>query len=224
MKWRRRTPGTEATENRAVKLKQKMAPVHSSKKTMRFLLACLLCLIANASFAQSAFPVPDGYELQHLDPTDGRIAKPHGWYYTSNGTKSGWLWTISKEEPTKGYETGMRIQLLVGVEKNTHRSREDFAQNFLQKKRSSTTVVKDCAASDQGDFTRQCIEVIENIPRQGEEHPYHILYSVLWGKRMDMVVVTTFGAPADRWDDVKNTVDAMAPIEIIGPNFGKNAQ
>lgn len=78
-------------------------------------LAVFLASIAHAAapVTDDAFPVPDGYVLQPLDPTDGKIARPKGWFYKSEGTASGWLWTISAEGPSKGiYETGLRMQLL----------------------------------------------------------------------------------------------------------------
>lgn len=189
---------------------------------MRALLSVCLIFSSLVSHAEEGFPIPDGYVLQRLDPTDGRIAKPKGWFYASSGTPSGWLWTLSAEDPSKGgYETGLRIQLLVGVEKATKNSTEIFAQNFLQQKRNSTKVVNECPAIGQGQFMRQCIEVIEHIQRSEGLVPFHILYSVFWGKKLDMVVVNTFGAPDEKWQSVAEASKVMAKAEIIGPNFGK---
>ena len=105
--------------------------------SMRALLFACLVFCSLLSHAENDFLIPDGYVLQRLDPTDGRIAKPKDWFYESSGTQSGWLWTLSAEDPSKGgYETGLRIQLLVGIEKVTKHSTEIFAQSFLQQKRS----------------------------------------------------------------------------------------
>jgi hypothetical protein len=58
--------------------------------------------------------VPEGFVVQVLGATDGRIAMPKNWFYTNRGTPSGWLWTFAAEDPAKGeYETGLRIQLFV---------------------------------------------------------------------------------------------------------------
>jgi hypothetical protein len=71
--------------------------------------------------------VPEGYVLQVLGATDGRIARPKDWFYTNHGTPSGWLWTFSAEEPKAGeYETGLRIQMFMQVEEKLKRSRESF--------------------------------------------------------------------------------------------------
>lgn len=198
------------------------SPLPSRYTSMRnLLLASLLC-VTTFCFAEDSFPVPNGYVLQILDPTDGKIARPSDWYYKSEGTPSGWLWTLSAEDPSIGdYETGLRMQLLVGVEKKTKKSRYTFAQNFLENKRTSTTVVRECPETDQGQFRRQCLEVIENIKGTHGVNAYHILYSVLWGNTLDMVVVTTFGAPQDKWEAVKKISEIMSAIELIGPNFGK---
>lgn len=189
---------------------------------MRVLLVVCLVFCSLLSRAEEDFLIPDGYVLQRLDPTDGRIAKPKDWFYASSGTQNGWLWTLSAEDPSKGgYETGLRIQLFVGVEKATKRSTEIFAQNFLQQKRNSTKVVGECPVIDQGQFKRQCIEVIENIQRPERLAPVHILYSVFWGTKLDMVVVNTFGAPEGKWQSVADASKVMAKAEIIGLNFGK---
>lgn len=189
---------------------------------MRYLLLAGLLFSTPFCTAGDSFPIPDGYVLQTLDPTDGKIARPRDWYYKSEGTPSGWLWTLSEEDPSKGaYQTGLRMQLLVGVEKKTKKSRYIFAQKFLENKRASTDVVNECPETDQGQFRRRCIEVIENVKGTDGDNTYHILYSVLWGNTLDMVVVTTFGAPQDKWEAVRKVSEVMSAIELIGPNFGK---
>lgn len=190
---------------------------------MRSLLFACLCLFALSCHAEADFPVPEGYVLQRLEATDGRIAKPKDWFYSSGGTPSGWLWTFSEEDPSKGgYETGLRIQLLVGIKKKTGQSPEAFAQNILRQKKASTKVVKECPIDySQEDFMRQCLEVIEDIQRPKGMTTYHILYSVFWGKKLDMVVVNTFGAPEEKWQSVIPISDVMSRVVLIGPNLGK---
>jgi len=191
---------------------------------MRIILAILIlgCMISCHHSEPDIF-VPNGFVLQPLDPTDGKIARPKGWYYSSGGTPSGWMWTISEEDSSKGgYETGLRMQLLVGVQKETHHSTEEFALNFLQQKRAITTVLRECQTTDQGEFKRQCLEVLEEIEGPHGKIRYHILYSVFWGKEMDMVFLNTFGAPEQKWESVRNISDTMSHVVLIGPNFGKN--
>lgn len=50
---------------------------------------------------------------------------------------------------------------------------------------------------------------------------YRIIYSVLWGKGLDLVVVSIFGAPPDTWQAVGPIADAMADFRLIGPDFGQ---
>ncbi|MCW5198655.1 hypothetical protein VU06_02775 [Desulfobulbus sp. F3] len=191
-----------------------------------FLLRDLLvvCLVLSACWCQAYedLPIPEGYILQYLDPTDGRIAKPKDWYYTSRGTQSGWLWTLSSENPAKGfYETGLRIQLLLGVKHVTKRSTKEFAQDFLEQKRKTTKVICEHEPVDQGDFTRQCLEVMETLNLPEGPVVFHILYSVFWGKEMDMVLLSTFGTPEEKWQDYMSVSKIMATFDLIGPNFGK---
>ena len=181
-----------------------------------------LCVLSASCLAADNIAVPKGYVLQHLAETDGQIARPKDWFFTSKGTPSGWLWTISKEDPAKGpYRTGLLIQLLAGVAKDSGKTREGFAQDFISGKRTSAKVIRDCPKSDLGEFYRQCIEVLESVPSPAGPATYRILYSVMWGKELDMVVVSIFGAPPETWETAAPIADAMAQFRLIGPNFGK---
>jgi hypothetical protein len=77
--------------------------------------------------------------------------------------------------------------------------------------RTAAKVIKECAQHDLGDFYRQCIEVVESI--SGDQAPYRIIYSVMWGKEMDMVVVNTFGAPQATWREADHC-GRNGPISI----------
>jgi hypothetical protein len=170
--------------------------------------------------------VPDGFVLQRLEATDGRIAMPKDWYYRSSGTQSGWLYTFSKEKPDPYYETGLRIQMLMDVEKKTKLTKEEFVNSNIElKKKDATEVVKDCKVpTDAGFFMRKCLEVIENIRLGGNPpRPFRLQYSYSWAKTMDMVVVHTFGTPIDKWDEFKDVSNMMNGAILIGPNLGKNA-
>lgn len=186
-----------------------------------YLLFTNILLAASCCFAQQeTLNVPEGYVLQLLEETDGKIARPIDWFYTSEETPSGLLWILSAEDPSKGsYETGMRIQLLSGMEKHIKKSAHAFAQDFIEKKRKSTAVVRECPETNQGLFTRQCLEVIEALERPSGTNSFHIVYSVFWDNNLDSVVITTFGTPQDKWEEVKKISEVMSSFELIGPNF-----
>jgi hypothetical protein len=190
---------------------------------MRTFLLFFLFLASPSLSANRNLHVPEGFVLQHLDATDGQIVRPKDWFFSSSGTESGWLWVISKEDSANGpYETGLRIELQVGVQKRYGQTREALVDSFLAEKRAgSTQIVKDCEVSDIDGFHRRCLEVIESIQQPSGLNTFHILYSVMWGKDLDMIVVSTFGAPRDAWPSVTSTADAMREFVLIGPNFGK---
>jgi hypothetical protein len=148
---------------------------------------------------------------------------PKGWYYTNRATPSGWLWTFSAEDPTSGeYETGLRIQMFVGVEGSLKRSRESFATAFLQEKRKAFKVLRDCPITDFGQFKRQCIEVLEDLPEPSGVKRFHLLYSVMWERDMDIVAISTFGAPETKWDSVAPISKVMSAFVLIGKNPGNS--
>ena len=189
---------------------------------MRAFVLFALLLAPLASRASDDLPVPEGFVLQALAETDGQIARPKDWFFASQGTPSGWMWTISKEDTRQGpYETGMRIQMFLGVAAKSGMTRPQFAEHFLAGKRDATTVLRDCPAQDAGDFMRRCLEVLESIDGPSGPRTYRILYSMMWGKQMDMVVLSIFGAPPEDWDSLEPVINTMAAFRIVGRNLGK---
>jgi hypothetical protein len=185
----------------------------------------LLCLVPILAHAQQDVVVPEGFVLQTLEPTDGQIAKPKDWYYTSEGTPSGWMWTLSKEDTAKGaYETGMRIQMMFDVQADSGLTKAAFIDKFVRDKVASSEVIRNCPVTDEGEFFRRCLEVLEDIPLKGVAERFHILYSLSWSKNMDMVVVSIFGTPLADWPAQAATADAMAHFRLIGPGLGKDAK
>lgn len=167
--------------------------------------------------------VPEGYVLQILDGTDGRIAMPQNWHYTNGGTNDGWLWTFSAEKMKEGeYETGLRIQMIMDVEARTHQSREAFAKRFIEQKRRSVKVLAECPVVEFGTFARRCIEVLEDVPGRSGLRRFHVLYSVMWLKPMDIVAVSTFGSPETKWDSVAEISRVMSSFVLIGENPGNS--
>jgi hypothetical protein len=206
--------------------------LEDGRKEIPLMRALLPLLFAGAlAVAQSQEPapgnqglvVPEGYVLQVLGATDGRIAMPRDWFYTNHATPSGWLWTFSAEDPKAGeYETGLRIQMFMQVEEKLKRSRESFATGFLAQKRTSAHVLKDCPVEDFGSFKRQCIEVLEDLEGASGKKQFHILYTVMWLKDMDVVAVSTFGAPPEKWDAVAKITTVMSEFILIGKDPGKS--
>jgi hypothetical protein len=155
--------------------------------------------------------VPEGFEVQVLEPTGGKILRPKGWFYAEGHRERSWMWTISKEDSGDGkgsYETGVRIQAFVGVEDITGKSPEAFVRGFAAAKREAADQVhKECEPVDQGLFTRACLEVTE-----GE---YRILYSVFWGNGLDLAIISIAGAKTDDWEANAKFFDAMSAFELI---------
>lgn len=183
------------------------------------LLGLVFVLFSFAATAQTNIPVPDGYVLQILEPTDGQIARPKDWLYLYRPTQSGWMWTISAEDPAKWYDTGWRTQVLVGVEAGTKKPRADFVNNFLQQKRNAGQVLRDCPPTEQGIFTRICLEVLEVIKTPSGDRRFRILYSVFWGNQIDLVAITTMGTPEQNWDVVQPVFAVMQNLVLVGDGF-----
>ncbi len=188
---------------------------------MRFLLASLLCATSLHCLAETPPPLPKGFISQMLEPTDAKLVRPKAWFFNKIKTSSGHIWTISAEEATKTpYETGLRVQLLEGVEKGTKTAVDVFAQGFLDRKKAGAKVVRECKATDQNAFKRTCLETEEKIDKpDGSRKELHVLYTVYWSKALDKVIISSFSSPADKWDAVKTTASTLSALDLSGDDF-----
>lgn len=153
--------------------------------------------------------VPPGFVLQKLDPVGGEILRPKDWFFREEHSGPSLTWIVSKEKSSNGaYETGVRIQLLVGVQKGTGKTPKEFVHNFIaQKRKTAAKMIDECKPTDQGLFTRVCLQTIEG--------PHHILYSLFWGNSADIVGVVIAGAKKEEWSKYAETFDRMSEMKII---------
>ncbi|MGK0184499.1 MAG: hypothetical protein ACI9R3_000271 [Verrucomicrobiales bacterium] len=175
-------------------------------------ISLFLSLFLFISALHAEEEIPNGFVVQTLEPTFGKILRPEAWFYHSGFGNTSLLWTISKEDTrggNAGYETGVRIQAFAGVKEGTAKSPEAFAKNFLEeKKRSASEIHKACDQENQGVFTRSCIEVTDG--------DYRILYSLFWANSLDIAVISIAGTKAADWDEHAETFKTMSKFEMVG--------
>ncbi len=176
---------------------------------MQYAALFILFLMVGSLHAEDE--VPEGFVMQVMEPTGGKILRPEGWFYYEGHRERSWMWTISKEDTHGGkdsYDTGVRIQAFAGVQESTGKSPQAFVKEFVAPKRTAADKVhKDCDDVDQGLFTRTCIEVTEG--------DYRILYSVFWGNNIDIAVISIAGAKAADWGANSKFFDTMSAFELI---------
>ena len=150
-----------------------------------------------------------GFVWQVLNPLGGEIQRPKGWFYTESHRAPSYSWILSREDASKGpYTTGMRIQMIVGVQEKTGKSPKEFVLDFAKKKKvDAEKVVKSCSETERETFTRMCLET--------EEGPHHILYSLFWGNKIDMVVVSISGTTKELWEMYSSTFDEMSDFRLL---------
>jgi len=185
-------------------------PIFSQSSAMKSFLLINALLIGVSSFAQDAPIAPTEFVNQVLEPTGGKIMRPKDWFYTESHGGPSYVWTISREDASKGpYTTGVRIQVLEGVEKGTGMSPKQFVLLTVAARRDiATKILNTCPEQDQGLFTRICLET--------EEGPYHIRYSMFWGnRRIDIVVVSIAGTTKELWNTYAPTFDRISAFELI---------
>jgi TonB family protein len=154
---------------------------------------------------------PTEFVLQVLEPTGGKIQRPKDWFYVEGHRGPVFMWTLSREDTTghKPYTTGVRIQVFKDIKNGTGKTDKQFVADFVAaKKKEATKVIKTCDESEQGLFTRICLET--------EEGQDHILYSLFWGTNgMDVAVISIAGTTKELWDIYAPTFDKMASFELI---------
>lgn len=160
--------------------------------------------------------VPDGFELQVLEPLGGKIARPKGWFFQQSSSPSGYLWTLSKDKSESGgFVVGMRIQMLAKVKEGTGMTPKEFVNNFITRFKPTTKVLSECPESEVGLFRRRCLEVEGEVDCGGRKEQCRDLYSFLWSDQIDMVTITIFGAPPDQWDELARIREVMSEFELI---------
>ena len=168
--------------------------------------------------ATSGNAPPTEFVTQTLEPTGGKIPRPKDWFYAQcHRGPTSLIWTLSRED-TSGrvaYTTGVRIQMLIGVAKDTGKTAKQFVLDFVAaKQKQAAKVIRTRDEQDQGPFTRVCLET--------EEGPNRILYSLFWGNSMDIVVVSTAGTTKELWNTYAPTFDKMTAFNLIDESrFGK---
>ncbi len=167
----------------------------------------------------SAFSVAKEEMLQQiLEPTGGKIMKPKSWFYSESQNSNGYIWTLSKEDISSGgsYDTGVRIQLIAGIKEGTGKSPKDFLFEFADSKKTTVDrVVSSCEPTEQGLFSVVCLETIETVMQGDKKKEFHILYSLFWNDKMDMVVVSVAGTLENEWKEYQSTFNEMRAFEII---------
>jgi hypothetical protein len=182
-----------------------------------FILAAHI-LLASLSVHAGEITVPQGYELQVLDTTKGEIARPIGWFYDHFADSKSLVWTISKEDSSKGsYITGMRIQFTPSIDRFTKKLPSEIVQGLIAAKQKSVKVDKLCNVETVGEFQKICLETTEPTEINGKN--FKILYTYSWSNTKQSIAITTFGAPEEDWVGLKDTIKTMSEIVLIGKDF-----
>jgi hypothetical protein len=190
---------------------------------MRAVASLILAIWASAAFGDEAFQVPQGYTLQILEPTGGKIARPNGWFYMES---KGPAWTISREDPAKGwFRVGMTIRVAGNFKQLGISSGSFIDQVVAQQKQKAAKVVAECPTSKQGMFLRRCLETEEIWPIDGKPLRLHMQYALFWLDGGDLAVIATFLAPVEEWENARQYAKVMGAFELIDMSrFPKKTQ
>jgi len=187
------------------------------RKILLILLATLLASCSSTPKIENSSTAK--YTTQILEPTGGTVEKPTDWFYQERHRSPDSLaWVISKEDPSKGYETGLSIQFMLGLEKHTGKKPKEFVLKTISERSKSAIVLSQCEPQVVGIFTRICLETEETRPFKGAPIKFHVKYAFFWGNSTDMVGITMAGAPVEKWADNIEIFDHMSAIELIDPS------
>ena len=183
------------------------------------LLVSSLALFEAQAGGSPHIPIPEGYELQMLEPIQGEVARPKGWVYTGSCSEYGCRWIVSKERKADGsYLTGLAVQMFLGVDA-AGVGKTKLIEETIADRRKTAQVLDECAPHADGDFTVYCLETLETSDHDGSPVAFHVRYTLQAHNTMDMVVVQVFGAPAGEWDEAEPIAEVMSNILLISPDF-----
>src|SRR5207302_9869111 len=124
-------------------------------RSLHAIVTCLVVGLAGISPACAAELEVTPCVVGHsLEPIGGKIARPKEWFYSEQHQPPTLRWTLSKEDPALGpYETGMRVQLFIGVEKGTGKTPRQFVSDIVKSRKAAGRVLSECPPENQGLFT-----------------------------------------------------------------------
>lgn len=174
---------------------------------MKKLIAALAMICCGSALADSR---PVEMVTQHLEPTGGKILRPKDWHYAEYHRGPTYVWTLTRED-TRGdqpYETGVKINTFVGIEKATGKTARQYLLDFVARRKAEAKVIATCEESRHEQFTTICLET--------EEDRFRVRYSLFWGNDgMDVAVVAIAGTTIEQWSTHVETFDRMSAFEII---------
>ena len=150
--------------------------------------------------------IPTEFIMRELMPFHGRVNAPKDWFFRQRG----YAWIISKEDSEYGqaYLTGMKIEFFPGVKKHSGQTAEATAvANYRRLRGLSKSVVRTWEPTRMGLFTRYGIEL--------EDDRFHVIYSFFYDNDLDMMVVSTVGAPKSQWEAYSPTFGKMTDFTLM---------
>jgi len=181
-----------------------------------FVILLTTILISCTSTAEKINSSKTVFVKQILEPTGGEVQKPKGWFYAERHRAANSLnWIISKGDPNGGYETGLSIQFMMGVEQGTGLTPEEFVKTNIKQIVKSSVVLDYCDKNIVGDFTRSCLTITQVQMRKGAPVNFTVLYSFLWNNEKDSVGITVAGSPSNEWHKYSNIFNKMTEIKLI---------
>ncbi|RWX44261.1 hypothetical protein H206_01871 [Candidatus Electrothrix aarhusensis] len=160
--------------------------------------------------------IPEGYILQVLEPFGGTIIRPQEWFYTESHRPQHYTWKVTKEDAKLGpYETGVMIQALLGIKEHTGKTPKQFVLSFIEEKKKNAKILSESSERNVGLFTRVCLETEEEIKAGTISQQHHIMYSLFWEDKMDIVAISIAGTPVDLYEKNKKILNSMNSFELI---------
>ncbi|MFT3867915.1 MAG: hypothetical protein QM715_05395 [Nibricoccus sp.] len=173
-------------------------------------------LVLSSCFAIGMVEMPKGFKTQALEPLGGELLMPESWHFHGGMTQTGFLFIASKEKNAGGsYDTGFKIQGIVGIKKKTGVSAKEAAQKNLNLfEKNAKKVIRTWPELEFGYFRRIGIEVLQANAKNPDDE-YHVIYSFFWNDDMDMMVASVSGAPESNWPEADKVFEVMQRFKLV---------
>lgn len=190
----------------------------------------LIALIFTGLICSLQAAIPAGYEEQTLEGLNGKILKPHGWFYTAKVVgKSSLVYRITKEDSSKGeFLTGLTINVIPNVSKFKGMREEggdsqetgnldakSAANAYLSMyKRSAKELQRDEPRNNNG-FYQSGALFEKQMNLQGQAQLFKLGVTTFASVKDDLLIVMTFGTPAGDWETNKPIYETICSEIII---------
>ena len=188
----------------------------------RLLLTFLITILGQPIFAaETAAPLK--LVSQKLDITGGELIRPENWSYSWDMHSQSVVWKLSENEYDSKQnldKPSVIMQIFPETKRIIGKPPEKLAFEFLEQVKASGNVMNFCRFSTQNGIVKTCLETLEKSSKALDKVT-HNAYAVSWDSKRGWLLLTTFSAPIERWEELSPIFLTISNVKIFRDDSNK---